>query len=109
MSGDDSTPNPDRLARIERALAKYLLAADAGDAHDPAAWLALYPDLQPELGELLAAEANLRRLADPLRPAPSQAMAVEDPTLGAGEDHANPLRTIADHSDAAMPLPWPAP
>jgi WD40 repeat protein len=108
MSGDDPTPDPDRLARIERALAEYLLAADAGIAPDPAAWLAGYADLQPELGELLAAEAGLRRLADPLRPAPGQGMTPEDPTWGVGEHQADQLGTIADHSDAAIPAPQPA-
>src|SRR5262249_37053641 len=84
MSGDESTPDPDRMAGIDRALAEYLLAADAGSAPEPAAWLARYPDLQPELGELLVAEVGLQRLADPLRPAPGQAIATNAPTTVAG-------------------------
>jgi tetratricopeptide (TPR) repeat protein len=105
MSGDDPTRDPDRLARIERALAEYLLAADAGAAPESAAWLAQYPRLQPELGELLAAEAGLRRLADPLRPVPGQAMAAEAATVGSGEHLAEQVKTIAGDSDAAAPLP----
>jgi WD40 repeat protein len=66
MSGDEPTPDLNRLVRIERALAEYLLAVDAGTAPDPVDWLAGYADLQPELGELLAAEAGLQRLAEPL-------------------------------------------
>jgi hypothetical protein len=37
MSGDEPMPNPDRVVRIERALAEYLLAADAGSAPELAA------------------------------------------------------------------------
>src|SRR5262245_36564037 len=109
MIEDDRTPDPDRLARIERALAEYLLAADAGTAPDPASWLAGHADLQPELGELLDAEAGLRRLAGPLRPARGQKMAPEAATVGTGEHHADQLRTIADHWEAATPSPRPAP
>src|SRR5262249_7913827 len=99
MIDDAPTSDPDRLARIERALAEYLLAAGAGTAPDPAAWLAQYPDLQPELGELLAAEAALRRLADPLRPAPDQAMAAEEPTGRSGEHRTDLVGSSAGHSD----------
>jgi WD40 repeat protein/tRNA A-37 threonylcarbamoyl transferase component Bud32 len=106
---DDPTPDPDRLARIERALAEYLLTSDAGTAPDPAAWLARYPDLQPELGELLAAEAGLRRLADPLRHAPGQVMSPEALTSGPGGHHADLAETMADHSESATSAPWPAP
>ncbi len=78
------------------------MAADAGAAPEPTAWLARHPDLQPELGELLAAEVGLRQLADPLRPAPGQVMIPGAPTTFATEDHAGPddtqpaSRTSAD-------------
>ncbi len=69
MTHDDLTtsPDPDRLSRIEHALAEYMLLDDDSRAPDVAAFAARYPDLQPELGDLLAAEAALRRLAGPLR------------------------------------------
>ena len=104
MSGDDPTSDPDRLARIERALAEYLLAADARAAPDTAGWLAGYADLQPELGELLAAEAGLRRLADPLRAAAGQAAAQDDIPPGPGECHADEVATMDGPSDPATPL-----
>jgi tetratricopeptide (TPR) repeat protein/predicted Ser/Thr protein kinase len=106
---DDPTPDLDRAARIERALAEYLLASDAGAAADPAAWLAQYPELQPELGELLAAEAGLRRLADPLRHAPGQVISPEASTSGPGGHHADLAETIAGHSESATSASRPAP
>src|SRR5262245_49394276 len=66
-----STPNPERRRRLEVAMAEYLLAADAGRAPDPRAWLAQHPDLQPELAEFLADQAGLDQLVRPLRPAPA--------------------------------------
>ena len=69
MSRDATTPGPERARRIERALEDYLLAADAGRAPDPREWLDHHPDLQPELGELLAVQEGLERLVSPLRPA----------------------------------------
>jgi tetratricopeptide (TPR) repeat protein len=106
MSGDESTPDPDRMARIDRALAEYLLAADAGAAPEPAAWLARYPDLQPELGELLAAEVGLQRLADPLRPDPGQLTPPGAPTTLAGEHLTDPIRAGAGGSDETQPVAW---
>jgi hypothetical protein len=103
MSDIDPAPDPDRLACIEQALAEYLLAADAGAARDPALWLARYPDLQPELGELLAAEAGLRRLAGPLRPdSSSEPSTVQAQRSGVTRDDA---RGEDDASDGAAPLP----
>src|SRR4051794_3538369 len=107
MGDENTTTDPGRLARIERELAEYLLAADAGAAPDPAAWLAAHAELQPELGELLAAEGGLQRLADPLRPVPGRATQPEGPTRGAGAHHAEPLRTVVEDPDATTPLPRP--
>jgi hypothetical protein len=68
MAGETETTS-DRQQRLERAVADYLEAADAGRDPDPAAWLARYSDLQPELGQFLADQARLDRLVGPLRPA----------------------------------------
>jgi hypothetical protein len=103
MTGDEPTPDPDRMARIDRALADYLLAADTGAAPEPAAWLARYPELRPELGELLAAEVGLQRLADPLRPEPGRAMIPAAPQTVAQEDHTDPPRAGAGVPDETQP------
>jgi WD40 repeat protein/serine/threonine protein kinase len=103
MSGDEPTPDPDRMARVDRALAEYLLAVDARSAPEPVAWLARHPDLQPELGEVLTAELGLRRLADPLRLDPGPAMASGAPTTVAGEHHADPPQASAGGPDETQP------
>ena len=43
---DPTATTPDPGARLEEAMAEYLMAADAGRAPDPAAFLARYPDLR---------------------------------------------------------------
>jgi tetratricopeptide (TPR) repeat protein/predicted Ser/Thr protein kinase len=68
MAGETETM-ADRQQRLERAIAAYLEAADAGRAPDPGPWLARYRDLQPELGQFLADQAHLDGLVGPLRPA----------------------------------------
>jgi len=68
MAGETVTM-ADRQERLERAIADFLEAADAGGAPDPGQWLARYPDLEPELGQFLADQAHLDRLVGPLRPA----------------------------------------
>jgi hypothetical protein len=68
MAGDTETM-ADRRQRLERAVAAYLEAVDAGHTPDPDRWLARYPELQPELAEFLADQAHLDRLVGPLRPA----------------------------------------
>src|SRR5947209_6996602 len=93
---DEPTPDPGRLARVERALAEYLLAADAGRPLDPAEFAARHPELQPELEELLAAEAELRRLSDPLRP---------EGRAGPGEPGGPGERTESTGTLASMPRP----
>ena len=108
MSGDVPTPDPDRLALTERALAEYMLAIDAGAAPEPAAWTARYPELQPELGELLAAEAALHRLAAPLRPAPAEPGVADAPTADAAGDHAEPPGALAEGPGATASSPRPA-
>jgi hypothetical protein len=66
MAGDTVTMS-DRQERLERAVASYLEAADAGRAPDPGRWLARHPDLQPELGLFLADQARIDGLVGPLR------------------------------------------
>jgi hypothetical protein len=68
MAGETETM-ADRQERLERAVAAYLEAADAGRAPDPNQWLDRHADLQPELGQFLADQARLDRLVGPLRPA----------------------------------------
>src|SRR5690242_20641599 len=82
MNGDDPTTDPDRLARIERALAEDLQAVESETAPEPAVWLARYPDLRPELGERLAAGTGMRGRADPQRRAanaPGEGLAGDAP------------------------------
>src|SRR4051794_30049313 len=65
--GRDEGPAPeDRSGRIERALQDYFLAADAGGAPRRAEGPERHPQLQPELGELLAMEEGLDRIVEPL-------------------------------------------
>jgi predicted Ser/Thr protein kinase len=91
---DESTPNPERRRRLDAAMAEYLLAADAGRVIDAEAWLASYPDLQPELGEFLADQAGMDRLVQPLRPA-AEPPADPEPTREASDD-AMPPPAAAD-------------
>lgn len=64
---DSTAANPDLQRRLEEAMADYLMAADAGRAPEPGAFLARYPDLEAELGEFLSDQAGLARLVEPLR------------------------------------------
>src|SRR4051812_9826461 len=62
------TPPPDeREARLERALADYLHAAEAGAAPSQDELLARHPDLADELRSFLANREALERLAAPLK------------------------------------------
>ena len=65
---EPTTTNPERRARLEAAMAEYLIAADAGKAPEPEGWLARHPDLRAELAEFLADHAGLDGSSE-LRPA----------------------------------------
>jgi hypothetical protein len=99
MSSEPTASDPGRSRRIERALAEYLLAADAGQAPDPAAWLDRYPDLQPELGQLLAMEEGLGRMAAPVRPERRSPLASDQapaaPPVAPDSTRDDPFRTEA--------------
>ncbi len=64
MSNRDELP-PDREERVGEAVAWYYRAAEAGRPPDPAAFLARFPDLRPELESFLADKAAFDRAAGP--------------------------------------------
>ncbi|HYH68837.1 MAG TPA: protein kinase [Urbifossiella sp.] len=66
---DDTLP-PDRDARLERVLADYLHAAEAGAPPDRAALLAAHPDLADDLASFLRNRSAVERVAAPLRARP---------------------------------------
>jgi hypothetical protein len=68
---DPTATNPDSQRQLEEAMAEYLMAADAGRAPEPAAFLARYPNLRTELAEFLADQAGLVRLVERLRAGPA--------------------------------------
>jgi hypothetical protein len=101
---------PDRQERLERAIADYLEAVDAGRAPDPGRWLARHADLQPELAEFLVDQARLDRLVGPLRwrpggqgdaspPPPAETAASAPPTQGPPADPAPPAGETTEPSD----------
>ncbi len=92
---EPTATNPDPQQRLEEAMAEYLMAADAGRAPEPEAFLARYPDLRAELAEFLTDQAGLVRLVEPLRADPAAPQgAVSTVTLPA--DHAGrPALTLA--------------
>jgi tetratricopeptide (TPR) repeat protein/tRNA A-37 threonylcarbamoyl transferase component Bud32 len=65
---DRSNLDLERRQRLERVMADFLLKVDAGQAPDPAAWLARYPELNPELAEFFADQAAIGRLIAPPKP-----------------------------------------
>jgi hypothetical protein len=107
MIDDGPTHDPDRTSRIERALAEFFRAVDAGAPPDVAAWLDHHADLQPELGELVAAEAGLRRAAEASRTDPGQTTP-EAATSGSGERSEVRDRAVTDLTEEATPSPRPA-
>jgi WD40 repeat protein/tRNA A-37 threonylcarbamoyl transferase component Bud32 len=62
-----------RDRRLDEIVTAYLKAVEAGEAPDPQAWLARYPDLAADLAAFFAAEAQVGQLADPLRVKPALA------------------------------------
>jgi len=66
---DDTLP-PDRDARLERVLADYLHAAEAGTPPDRAALFAAHPDLADDLASFLRNRSVVERVAAPLRDRP---------------------------------------
>src|SRR5262245_20684250 len=57
----------DRDAEIERLLAGYLEAAEAGTAPPPAEWTARHPEYHAELAEFFALRRGIEELATPIR------------------------------------------
>ena len=120
MAGDTETM-ADRQQRLERAVAAYLEAADAGRAPDPGPWLARFPDLQPELGQFLADQARLDRLVGPLRPTaaggngdtspprPTEAAASVPPTQGTPDDLTRPAGETTERPPGQPPSDGPGP
>jgi serine/threonine protein kinase len=66
-----------REQRINRVLAEYLAAVEAGRPIDQNEWLARHPDLQAELRSFFADESKVNRIAASL---PDLLPAVEQPT-----------------------------
>ncbi|HYH65733.1 MAG TPA: hypothetical protein VD866_13635, partial [Urbifossiella sp.] len=62
---DQDEQTPDREERVGEAVAWYYRAAEAGAVPDPAAFLARFPDLRPELESFLADKAAFDRAAGP--------------------------------------------
>ncbi|HYH68836.1 MAG TPA: serine/threonine-protein kinase, partial [Urbifossiella sp.] len=82
---DDTLP-PDRDARLERVLADYLHAAEAGAPPDRAALLAAHPDLADELASFLRNRSAVERVAAPLRDRPPLAETLGGSDGGPGPD-----------------------
>lgn len=80
---------PDREQAIERVIAEYLAAEDAGTIPDRAAILAAHPELAPDLRSFFGEHDRFGRLAAPLRgdPAPTLDLAAAD----SAPDEANGL------------------
>jgi len=59
----------DRDAELERLLAEYLEAAEAGAAPPPAVWVERHPGYRAELAEFFALRRDFEALAAPIRDA----------------------------------------
>ena len=108
---DPTETNPDPKGRLEAAMAEYLMAADAGLAPEPTAFLARYPDLHAELAEFIADQAGLVRLVEPLRATPAAPLAVASavtlPLENAGQPgDATASGTISTTSENATSDGW---
>src|SRR5262245_36842265 len=84
----DQADSESREQRVNRVLAEYLAAVEAGRPIDHNEWLARHPDLQAELRSFFADEAQLNRFAVAL---PDVLTAVEQPTLDHHETAVDPL------------------
>ena len=82
-------------------MAEYLMAADAGRAPEPAAFLARYPDLRAELTEFLADQAGLERLVEPLRAGPAASTGAASAVTLTADDAGRPASILA--GDATAP------
>ena len=69
----------DREQSIERVIADYLAAEDAGTTPDRAAILAANPDLAPELRSFFGEHDRFERLAAPLRGDPAPTVDLDSP------------------------------
>jgi hypothetical protein len=75
-------------------MAEYLMAADAGRAPEPAAFLARYPDLRVELSEFLTDQAGLVRLVEPLRAGPPALLGAAAAFTLPADDACRPASTL---------------
>ncbi|HYH66406.1 MAG TPA: WD40 repeat domain-containing serine/threonine protein kinase, partial [Urbifossiella sp.] len=73
----DETLPPDRDARLERVLADYLHADEAGTPPDRDALLAAHPDLADEIASFLRNRSAVERVAAPLRDRPPLAETID--------------------------------
>jgi WD40 repeat protein/tRNA A-37 threonylcarbamoyl transferase component Bud32 len=60
--GPGGSPCQEREQRVDEAIASYLEEADAGRPPDRQSWLAMYPDLAPELEEFLSDQDRFNSL-----------------------------------------------
>ncbi len=97
---DLTATNPESQRRLEEAMAEYLMAADAGRAPEPAAFLARYPDLRVELSEFLADQAGLVRLVEPLRAGPAALLGAAAAFTLPADDACRPASTLAGDATA---------
>src|SRR5262245_10210691 len=77
-----------REEQVNRAIAEYLAAVEAGQAPEPQAFLARYPQLVEELTAFLGDEAGLKELAADL-PAMPGAAAADAATIAPACDQGN--------------------
>lgn len=86
--------NGDRDARLEKVLAEYLLALEAGNSVDPQQLLNQHADLADDLRSFLANRAALERIASPLK------LAVDETTVGCvTRDHDGEVQRIRYFGD----------
>jgi serine/threonine protein kinase len=94
---------PDRERAIERAIADYLAAEDAGTTPDRAAILASHPELADDLRAFLREHDRFGRLAAPLRadPAPTVDLPGSAPEVDGGRvpalRHGGRIRYFGDY------------
>ncbi len=62
---DRGEEHPAREDRVGEAVAWYYQAAEAGEAPDPAGFLARFPDVRPELESFLADKGAFEQVAGP--------------------------------------------
>ena len=93
----DETLPPDRDARLERVLADYLHAAEAGAPPDRAALLAAHPDLAPDIDSFLRNRSAVERVAAPLRDRPPLAETLDGSAAPDGPGPGTAVRYFGDY------------